>query len=249
MLTDAQISMLHSQLMERKKELEIQFEHNDHFQLQRSLSDSTRELSVYDNHPGDIGTELYEREKDIALNEHDRFELKAINQALEAIENGTYGQCATCSEFIPLERLEALPTALYCIKHTPDQVISRNRPIEESILTPPFGRFDMDTKNENVAYDAEDSWQDVARYGTSESPSDFYNPPAEYDNMYVEYEENLGYVEDYENFVGVDINGENVTIYPNKQHERYEDLLDEEGIMTTYGDLPVSEGEPYTHKK
>lgn len=57
---------------------------------------------------------------------------------------------------------------------------------------PPFGKFDLDEQDENVAYDAEDSWQDVASYGTSESPSDFYNPPKDYNDMYVESEETPG---------------------------------------------------------
>ncbi|OMP65736.1 TraR/DksA C4-type zinc finger protein [Domibacillus epiphyticus] len=249
MLTKEQLSNLQTELLERKKELGNRFEDNDHYNLQRSLSDSMRELSVYDNHPGDIGTELYEREKDIALNEHSMLELQEIDKALEAIKNGKYGKCQTCNEDIPLERLEAIPTALFCVKHTSDQEISRHRPIEEEVLTPPFGKFDLDEEDENVAYDSEDSWQDVANYGTSESPSDFADPPKEYDDMYVEAGENVGYVEDFENFVGVDINGKNIRVYPNKQHEQYEDELDEEGIMTSYGDLPGYEHDPYTDKE
>lgn len=249
MLTEDQLTHFRTELMNRKTELASHFEDNDHFDLQRSLSDSISELSVYDNHPADVGTELYERGKDVALNEHAELELQGIDQALEAIKDGTYGRCKTCKEEIPIERLEALPTALYCIDHSQDQNVSRDRPIEESVLTPPFGKFDRGTADENVAYDAEDSWQDVAQYGTSESPSDFATPPEDYDDMYVDSEENVGYVEDYENFVGVDITGKHVKVYPNKQHEHYEDVLDEEGLMTEFGDLPASEQEPYTEKK
>ena len=64
-------------------------------------------------------------------------------------------------------------------------------------------------------------------------------PPADYEDMYVESEENIGYVEVYENFAAVDITGERpVSVYPNTQHEQLEDQLDEEGIMTSFGDLP-----------
>ena len=48
-----------------------------------------------------------------------------------------------------------------------------------------------------------------------------------------------------ENFVGNDMYGNNITVYPNSQHERYEDTLDEEGIMTSFGDLPAYEHDPY----
>jgi YteA family regulatory protein len=249
MLNKTQLANFRTELMNRKKELESRFEDTDHFQLQRSLSDSMRELSVYDNHPADIGTELFEREKDIALNEHSGFELQGINTALEAIQNGTYGICKICKEDIPVERLEAVPTTLFCLKHAQDQNISRDRPIEENVLAPAFRRHDMDVKDENVAHDSEDSWQEVAQYGTSESPSDFADPPEDYGDMYIESEENIGYVEDYENFAAADITGKEMKIYPSKQHEDYENILDEEDLMTPIGDLPAFEQEPYTDKK
>jgi hypothetical protein len=110
---------------------------------------------------------------------------------------------------------------------------------------PPFGKFDMDEQDESVVFDAEDSWQEVAQWGTSESPSDFAIPPLSYNEMNIEHEENIGYVEDFENFVGDDIEGKNITVYPNNQHEKYEDSLDEEGIMTEFGDLPAYEHDPY----
>ncbi|MEM5591840.1 hypothetical protein AAHH67_09065 [Niallia circulans] len=38
--------------------------------------ESVGELSSYDNHPADLGTELFEREKDSALEQHDQSELE-----------------------------------------------------------------------------------------------------------------------------------------------------------------------------
>jgi RNA polymerase-binding protein DksA len=43
-------------------------------------------------------------------------DLKAVNDALERIENSTYGKCEACSEDIPLERLRAYSAAKTCIK-------------------------------------------------------------------------------------------------------------------------------------
>lgn len=47
----------------------------------------------------------------------DRLEeqLLDINQALERIEEGTYGVCTNCGQPIQAERLEALPWAELCI--------------------------------------------------------------------------------------------------------------------------------------
>lgn len=250
LLTAEKLSAFLSQLMMEKQELEHRLQDHRHFGLERSHPhDSMGELSSYDNHPADEGTELFEREKDIALNEHEQYELANINRAIQAIEEGAYGTCIVCGQDIPIERLEVLPSTVYCIEHTPDRTVSRHRPVEEEVLSPPFGQFEYDGHpNESVGYDAEDAWQNVAKWGTSESPSDFAAPPADYNHMYVESDENIGYVEDYENFVGVDITGEKVTIYPNKQHERYEEELDEEGVMTSFGDLPPYEREPYTER-
>lgn len=249
MLTENQLGKLRNELLKQKKENQEQFEQNNHYNLQNSERDSTGELSMYDNHPADMATELYEREKDLALNEHQRSEFENINKALEAMDNGTYGKCTVCDQEIPIERLEVLPTTLYCVKHSPDQILSRDRPVEEIVLTPPLRSFDDQDKNENMAYDAEDAWQDVAQYGTSETPGDLLNSPETYNEMYIESEENVGYVEDYENFIGVDIHGNQVTVFPNKQHQKYEEELDEEGIMTSFGDLPAFEHEPYTEKE
>lgn len=246
MLTSEQLNTFKSTLLRQKKEIEERLTNNDYFNLTSGHAhDSVGELSSYDNHPGDEGTELFERQKDIALKEHEENELNDITRALKAIENGTYGKCEVCGKNIDMERLEALPTTTYCIDHTPDKVVSKERPIEEEVLLPPFGKFDMDDKDETVVYDAEDTWQEVQRYGTSETPSDFMNDMDHYNDVYTEQEENVGYVEDFENFVGVDMHGKNVTVYPNNEHEQYEDLLDEEGIMTTFGDLKPYEIDPY----
>lgn len=82
-----------------------------------SQKDAVGELSSYDNHPGDMATELYEREKDATLENHATTKLEKINEALHAIEEGTYGLCETCSEPIPYERLEIIPEASTCVEH------------------------------------------------------------------------------------------------------------------------------------
>ncbi|MGM0920697.1 MAG: TraR/DksA C4-type zinc finger protein [Bacillota bacterium] len=248
MLNSGQMASFRSQLDARKAEIEHHLQENQHFGLEQSFGhDSTGELSSYDNHPGDEGTELYEREKDIALNEHVEEELSDINRALAAIEKGTYGVCEVCGTDIPEERLEVLPTATTCKEHSPEQAISHSRPIEESILEPAFGQFEYD-ESDSEAYDAEDTYQDVERFGNSDTPSDMEYPVDSYNDVYMENDDPTGYVEDYENFAATDIEGKNVTVYPSIQHRHYEHTLDEEGLMTPFGDLPASEKEPYSEE-
>ncbi|MRX72433.1 yteA family sporulation protein [Bacillus lacus] len=246
MLNKEQLSAFRSQLLHTQEEIQKRFEMNENFGLFRSHAhDSTGELSSYDNHPGDEATELYEREKDLSLNEHLHEELHDIKNALTAIEEGTYGICTVCKKEIPKERLEAVPTALTCKEHAPEQIVSHSRPVEEGVLMPPFGKFEFDG-HEVQAYDAEDTLQDVMRYGSSETPSDLDIPVDHYNDVYLESDDPTGYAEEYENFIGNDIEGKNITVYPNYRHREYEQMLDEEGTMTIFGDLPGYEIHPYT---
>ena len=43
-------------------------------------------------------------------------EIEAIDGALTRMADGDYGRCEDCEELIPVERLEALPTATTCIE-------------------------------------------------------------------------------------------------------------------------------------
>lgn len=63
MLSNQQLKEFQQQLQQTKQELEERLNDSGNHDLRRSLEDSTGELSSYDNHPGDEGTELYERER------------------------------------------------------------------------------------------------------------------------------------------------------------------------------------------
>lgn len=199
MLTDRQLDGFKEILLERQGQMISQVQ--DRFGLAFSQKDAVGELSSIDNHPGDMGTELYERGKDIALNELAERELEAINKALHAIDEGTFGICRVCSQDIPLERLAALPTADTCIQHSEDdnQIFRHEHPIEAEIYSPNINP-DEETPETQVIYDAEDAWQEVSRYGTSETPSDFYGDRDNYNEMYPNSDEDVGYVEDVERY-------------------------------------------------
>lgn len=138
------------------------------------LKTDAGELSLYDNHPADMGTELSDREKEMALASHNTAEINKIDQALKAIEQGTYGKCKECGTEIPLERLEAIPSTLYCINHTDENKIAEDRPNEEIILRELFD-------SENDPYN---SFSEVATFGTSETPSDIKDSTDHYNELY-----------------------------------------------------------------
>jgi len=73
------------------------------------------ELSSYDDHPADLASETYEREKDLALESNITDLLEKVNTAIEKIDEGTYGVCDSCGIDINTNRLEALPWASLCL--------------------------------------------------------------------------------------------------------------------------------------
>ncbi|GIP36409.1 TraR/DksA C4-type zinc finger protein [Paenibacillus sp. J2TS4] len=234
-LTAEQKQHIKELLEQELRELEKQLSANSHYGMNSSLGDSTGELSTYDNHPADMGTEVFERGKDIALNDKAEKQLADVRDALERLNAGEYGHCVTCHAQIPYERLLAVPATLYCKEHTPETSINNRRPIEEEILNPPFGRTSLDELSEQNQFDGEDAWQIVESWGTSNTPAMAEDPEiSSYDEMEVEADENDGYVEDYESFVATDLYGKHVSIIRNKAYRHYmqqgegESLLEDE---------------------
>ncbi|OBZ16699.1 TraR/DksA C4-type zinc finger protein [Bacillus sp. FJAT-26390] len=222
--SNAHISLLQSRLLDEQREIEKRLADNDHYGLSQSLRDDTGELTAIDNHPGDTATELYEREKDVALLEQEELHLSRIDAALDAIANGSYGICAACHEPIPLERLDAVPDTLYCIEHAPRQHLSLRRPVEELVLDPPFGRTSLDEQDSYNGFDGEDAWQIVEQWGNADSPAMSENRNvADYVNVGIDAYENDGFVEPIESFLATDITGRHVSVIRNREYRHYLD--------------------------
>lgn len=83
---------------------------------EEATSETAGELSSFDQHPGDLGTETFEMEKNVSLLEQVEDELKETDAASERLERGEYGRCLACGRPIGDERLEAMPAARYCIE-------------------------------------------------------------------------------------------------------------------------------------
>lgn len=207
--------------------------------LDQSLNDpmgeTTSELSLYDNHPADIASEVYERGKDIGFKTYALQQIEKVEDALERLENGQYGICDKCGQPIPKERLEAIPLTTMCVKcrqeeweDGPAYNVKARRPAEEEVVMPPFGGESNNTFDNKLGqgvdlnmFDGEDAWQAVARYGTSESPSDI-GSVLDYNNLYYDYDEDVGAVERYEQ----------IPVYKDEDGQFYQDFqgLDDEDV-------------------
>ncbi|HEX6330182.1 MAG TPA: TraR/DksA C4-type zinc finger protein [Actinomycetota bacterium] len=73
------------------------------------------ELSAVDQHPADVGSEMFERSKDQSILQHIDEQLADVEHAAQRLQKGTYGTCEACGRPIDEDRLRARPAARFCI--------------------------------------------------------------------------------------------------------------------------------------
>lgn len=188
-------------LLKEKKDITATLERMEENEPNTSLREYYDELSAYDNHPADIGSETYEMEMNFNLKNNEHLRLIDVEKALKRLDKGTYGKCITCGESIDLDRLEILPTAYQCMECENQglsvQYETNTRPVEEELLDLPYGRS-FKSHNEVNGFDGEDAWQEVAKFNKTDPHNmalDWYD-----NNMYDEEEKVSGAVENVENY-------------------------------------------------
>lgn len=185
-MTKEQLQEIKNYLIQEKEEAEEELKRMEEYGPQGSLLEWSDELSSYDNHPADLGTETFEMEKHRALNSHQQKYLEDIHDALNKIENGTYGICETCSKEIEYERLKALPYAKECIdcakEHqiNPDQM-DKDRPVEE-VIGPVFNRSFMREEDGDINHGAE-IFRQLEAYGSADNMQDMGWSVKDYDEI------------------------------------------------------------------
>jgi DnaK suppressor protein len=85
--------------------------------LKKSRLDASGDLSSMPIHMADLGTDNYEQEFALGLLDGERKLLQEISDALQRIEDGTYGICEGTGKPIPKGRLKANPWARYCVEY------------------------------------------------------------------------------------------------------------------------------------
>ena len=151
--------------------------------MDRAMTESLGELAAYDQHTADLGSETFERSKDLALLRRAERVLDEVEQALRRLDEGSYGRCEACGRFIGYARLLALPyvrrgAACQADQEQQERAWRRRnpgvgqRPLEEAALMPPFGRGNLPPERADPGLRGEDVWQMVARYGTANTPQD-----------------------------------------------------------------------------
>jgi len=110
-LTAEEIEEFKNILLAKRREIlgSVSSMENDTLHKERS------ELSNMPIHMADAGTDNFEIENTIGLMDSEKKILQDIYDALNRIEEGTFGICENNGEPIPKKRLEAIPWTRYCL--------------------------------------------------------------------------------------------------------------------------------------
>lgn len=215
-LSNEQLQYYKSLLLEDKNNLmEQQFDIKADMNKISSDQNTDAELSMYDNHPADQATQLYEEERDQALAAGQIRQLEQIELALKRISDGTYGSCVICQKQIDSERLNAIPETSYCQIHSATNN-THGHDYEHEPLS--FVRLNKDDQD-YAGFDGEDMAQTLMEYGNS----NISQLSAMLDTEFSEeiLDELHGFVEPLESFLATDITGNDFFIVRNAEYQRY----------------------------
>ena len=101
-------------LLIRRRALEKEIEELENSTTNPNDS-GVRVENPYSTHPADIGMDNLGRENSYLFASKAAEMLVKIKEALERIDDGTYGKCRICGKLISKERLNAVPWTEVCV--------------------------------------------------------------------------------------------------------------------------------------
>lgn len=102
-------------LIGQKSLLKGDIDQMDDEALRKSSQESSGNLSNMPIHLADMGSDTYEQDFTLGRMESTVAEAQEIDEALERIDDKTYGVCENCSKGISEARLRAIPYARLCV--------------------------------------------------------------------------------------------------------------------------------------
>ena len=117
LLNGADIEHFKQMLLEKRRDIVGSVNEMRDEALKKSRLDASGDLSSMPIHMADIGTDNYEQEFALGLMNSERKLLREIDDALQRIQQGTYGTCEATGKPIVKARLEAKPWARYCVQY------------------------------------------------------------------------------------------------------------------------------------
>jgi len=84
---------------------------------EENLGEAERPLGEDMSSFAEVGTESWDRETALRVASAESEAVREIDEALDRIQNGTYGICEGTGKQIPKARLEVFPWARYTVEH------------------------------------------------------------------------------------------------------------------------------------
>ena len=103
-------------LIDKKFQANADLEELERVSRSEDAQESFDDRSAYSLHMADRGTDAMEREKNMLFAQREGEYIEYVEEALQRIEDGTFGRCRICGGAIGRARLEAVPTATQCIE-------------------------------------------------------------------------------------------------------------------------------------
>ena len=192
-MNDDKKEFFKERLFEEKEKVLNILDKMGNFEEFGSIDEYYTELSFYDNHPADLGTEIFMMEQDKGIINKLNDTIYEIDSSIEDMETGNYGFCISCGKEINEERLELIPYLKLCVDCSKNKIPldkkKQFRPEEEDSISP----FSKSYKEGNE-FDREDSYQAVARFNEIEKDPSFGTG----DEQGVLDDEDIGIVEEVE---------------------------------------------------
>jgi DnaK suppressor protein len=115
LMKPAELAQYRKALLEKHRDLTGSVDALEQSALKKSRQENSGDLSNMPIHMADIGSDNYEQEFNLGLIESEDQVLREIEEALDRIEEGTFGTCEECGKPIKKARLKAVPHAKFCI--------------------------------------------------------------------------------------------------------------------------------------
>ena len=109
------LKKFHALLIELRTQLAGSVSKMEDHALGKSRQAAAGDLSNMPIHMADIGSDNFEQEFTLDLIQTEEAEVREIDEALERIDDGSFGECGACGKKIPKERLKVIPYTNVCV--------------------------------------------------------------------------------------------------------------------------------------
>ena len=114
-MTEEDLQYFKKLLLEKKSQAHSDLEEFERVSRSETAQESSEDRSAYSLHMADRGTDAMEREKNLLFAQREGSYIDYVDEALQRIDDSSFGVCRVCGGEVGHARLEAVPTATQCI--------------------------------------------------------------------------------------------------------------------------------------